>query len=78
MEEPARAAVLHLGALARHGLARAHDVEMLAHTEGKAPHQRPRLGAPKMPAERAVVVVAEHLCAQPAACGDAEAVRSAL
>ena len=78
MEEPAWAAVLRLGALAR--LARAHvlgDVDVLAHPEGEAPHQRPRLGAPKMPSERAVMAVAEHLRAQPAG-GDAEAIRSAL
>ena len=68
MEEPARAAVLCLGALAR--LARVHilsDVIILAHAEGQAQHQRPRLGAPKMPPERAVMAVAEHLCPPPAA-----------
>ena len=80
MEEPAtqRATVLRLGALER--LARAHvvsDVDVRVHPEGEAPHQRPRLGAPKVPPERAVIAVAEHLCAQPAAGGDAEAVRSA-
>ena len=67
MEEPARAAVLCLGALAR--LARVHilsDVIILAHAEGQAQHQRPRLGAPKMPPERAVMAVAEHLCPPPA------------
>ena len=31
-----------------------------------------------MPPERAMMAVAEHLCAQPAAGGDAEAIRSAL
>ena len=50
MEEPARAAMLSFGALAR--LARAQvlsDVAILAHPEGKEPDQRPRLGTPKMP-----------------------------
>ena len=64
MEDPSRAAAGTSGTSAA----------ILAHPEGKAPHQQPRLGAPKM---RAVMAVAEHLCAQPAAGGDAEAVRSA-
>ena len=38
----------------------------------------PVFGPPKVPPERAVMAVAEHLRAQPAAGGDAEAVRSAL
>ena len=67
MEEPAWAAVLRLGALVRP--ARAHvlgDVDVPAHPQGEAPHQRPRLGSPKVPPERAVVELAEHLDAQSA------------
>ena len=74
MEEPARSAVLRLGALAR--LARAHVL-----SEWQSwPTQKARrstsdhvLARPK----RAVMAVEEHLCAQPAAGGYAEVVRSA-
>ena len=69
MLEPARAAVLRLGALA--GLARAHvhgDVDVLAHPEGEAPHQRPRLGSPEVPSGpswHSRSTCAEHLRAGP-------------
>ena len=66
MEEPAQAAVLRHGVLAR--LARSHvlsDVDVLAHPEGEAPHQRTRLGSPEVPPERAVVALAEDLRAAP-------------
>ena len=79
MNEPARAAMLRLGALA--SLARAHvlcDVDVLADPEGEAPYQRPRLGAPEVSSERAVVTLAEHLRAQSAAGGDTKAVSLAL
>ena len=70
MEEAARAAVLRLSALAR--LARADvlgDVDVLAHPEGEALRQRPRLGSPEIFLQRAIVAVAKYLCAQPAAGG---------
>ena len=54
MEEPARAAVRRLDALVR--LLRAHvlsELAILAHPEGKAPHQRPRLTAYAQSAPRA-------------------------
>ena len=54
------------------------DVAILAHLQGGAPNQRPRLGAPKVSLGRAVMADAEHPRAQPAAGGDAEAVRTAL
>ncbi len=79
MEEPTRAAVLGFGALAR--LARSHvlgDIDVLTHPKGEATHQRPSLGAPEVSPERAVVALAEFLRAQPAAGGDAEAVRRTL
>ena len=79
VEEPTRAAVFRLGALAR--LARAHvlgDIDVLTHPESEAAYQRPRLGPPEVSPERAVVALAEHLCAQPSAGGDAEAVRLTL
>ena len=62
-------------------LARVHvlsDAAILAHPKGKAQHHQPRLGAPKVPPERAVMAVAERLHAQVAAGGNAEAARSAL
>ena len=62
MEEPEQAAVRRFGALAR--LAQVHvlsNVDALAHPEGKAQHQRPHLSAPKVPPERAVMALAEHL-----------------
>ena len=79
MEESTRAAVLGLGALAR--LATSHvlgDIDVLTHPKGEATHQRPRLGAPEVSPERAVVALAENLRAQPTAGGDAEAVRRTL
>ena len=79
MEEPAWAAVLRFGALAR--LARAHvfgDVDVLANPEGEAPYQRPRLGAPEVSTKWPVMALAKHLCPQSAAGGDAEAVKLAL
>ncbi len=79
MEEATWAAVLRLGALA--GLARAHvlgNVDVLPHPEGQAPHQRPRLGAPEVSPERAIVALAKHLSTQPSACRNIEAVRLAL
>ena len=79
MEEPARAAVLRLGALAR--LARAHvlgDVDVLAHPEGEAAYQRPCLGASEVAAERAVVALAKYLRTQATACRDAKTVSLAL
>jgi len=71
--------VLRLGALAR--LARSHvlgDINVLAHPKGEAAHQRPRLGPPEVSPERAIVALAKNLRAQPAAGGDAEAVRLTL
>ena len=62
-------------------LARAHvlgDIDVLTHPESEAAHQRPRLGPPEVSPERAVVALAEHLCAQPTAGRDAEAVRLTL
>ena len=79
MEETARAAMLRLRPLAR--LTRAHvlgDIKVLTNPEGKATNQRPRLGPPEVPAEWAVVALAEHLRPEPTACGNAEAVRLAL
>ncbi len=70
VEEPARAAVLGFGALAR--LARSHvlgDIDVLAHPKGEAKNQRPGPGSPQVPPERAVVTLAEHLRAQPPAGG---------
>jgi hypothetical protein len=62
MEEPARAAVLRL---ALTSLAIAHilgDIDvLLAHPEGKASHQRPRLGAAEMASKWPVMALAEHL-----------------
>ena len=78
MDKSARAAVLRLGALAR--LARAYvlgDVDVLAHPEGEAAYQRPRLGASEVPPERPVMAT-QYLRAQSAAGGDAEAIRLAL
>ena len=60
-------------------LERAHvlgDLDVLAHPEGEARHQGPRLGSPEVPIERAVVALAEHLRAEPAAGEDAEAMAS--
>ena len=79
MEEPTRAAVLRFGALAR--LTRAHvlgDVDVLTHPEGEAPHQGPRLSPSEVPPQRRIVALAKHLRAQPAAGGDAQAVRRTL
>ena len=74
-----RAAMLSFGALAR--LARAHvlgDVDVLAHPEREASHQRPRLGPPEVSPEGPVVALAKNLRAQSAAGRDAEAVRLTL
>ena len=54
---------------------RAHvlgDIDVLAPKEGKAPHQRPRLGSPEVSPGRAVWALAQHLRPQPAADGGAE------
>ena len=62
-------------------LERAHvlgDVDVLSNPQGEVPHQRPRLSPPEVPLDWAVMAVAGHMGAQPAAGGDAEAVRSAL
>ena len=79
VQQSARAAVLSLGALAR--LARPHvlgDVDVLAHPEGDATHQRPRLGPSEASPERAVVALAERSRAQPGSQWDAQAVGHAL
>jgi hypothetical protein len=80
MEEANRSAVLRLGLLAR--LARAHvlrHVDILAHTQGQASHQRPRLGPAKVSAKLPIVALAKHLRAQlPAARWDAQPVHSSL
>jgi hypothetical protein len=79
MEEAARTAVLRLRPLAR--LACAHvlgDVDILPHPEGEAAHQRSRLGPSKMPSQRSVVALAEHLRPQTPAGGDAQPVCCAL
>jgi hypothetical protein len=76
VEKAARAAVDRLGAPA--SLARTHvhgDVDVLAHPEGEATHQRPRLSAAEVSPGRAIVALAEHLRAQPAAGGNADRVR---
>ncbi len=70
VEEPSRAAVFRLGALAR--LAQAHvfgDINVLPHPKGEAAHQLPRLGPPEVSPERPVVALLEHLCAQPPPAG---------
>jgi hypothetical protein len=72
VKKPARAAVLRLDPLAR--LARANvlgDVDLLSHPESEATDQRPRLGSPEMPAEWAVVALAQYLRSQTSARGDA-------
>ncbi len=79
MEEATRSAVLRLGPLAR--LARAHElghVAVLPNAEGEAAHQLPRLGPAKVPPERPIMVLAEHLRTHTAASGDAEPVHFTL
>jgi len=79
VKETAWAAMLRLHPLAR--LARAYvlgDIEILPHPKGQAAHQRPRLGAPKVPPEWPIVTLAEHLRSQPTPGGYAKPVRSAL
>jgi hypothetical protein len=80
MEEATLSAVLRLGLLAR--LARAHvlrHVDILAHTQGQASHQRPRLGPAKVSAKLPIVALAKHLRAQlSAARWDAQPVHSSL
>jgi len=64
VKKTARTAVVSLHALA--GLAGADIfgyVEVLAHPEGKAAHQRPRLGPPKVAAQWAIVALMKNLLA---------------
>ena len=66
MEEPARPAVVRLGALARPTGAYAFsDVNVLAHPEGKVANQRPRLRSSEVDPKRSVVAVLEHLRRRP-------------
>jgi hypothetical protein len=79
MEETARAAVLRLGPLA--GLARVYvlgDVNVLSHAEGEVANKRPSLGQAKVPPERPVVALAEHLRRQTSPSWNAQPVCSAL
>ena len=76
MEEAAWAAVLRFHPLAR--LARADilgDVKVLPHPEGKATNQRPRLGPSKVPPDRPIMALAQHLGPQAPARRDAQPVR---
>ena len=79
IEEATRFAVLRLGPLAR--LARAYvlrHVDVLPHPEGQASNQRSRLGPAEVPAEWAVVALAENLRPQVATRRDAQPVCRAL
>ena len=79
VQKSTRVTVLSLGALAC--LARPHvlsDVDVLAHPEGEATHQRPCLGSSEVSPERAVMALAEHLRAQPGTQWDTQAVGYAL
>ena len=79
VEEPARPAVVRLGALARlTGAYVFRDVDVLAHPEGEEANQRPRLRSSGVAPKRSVVAVVEHLRTQAAAEGYAEAVCLAL
>ncbi len=53
-------------------------LRILPNPEGKATYQRPRLGPPKVAAERAIVALAKDLCAQAATLRDAQAICLAL
>ena len=69
--------MVRLGALARLTGAYFRDVDVLAHPEGEAANQRPRLRSPEVAPKRSVVAVVEHLRTQ-AADGYADAVCLAL
>ncbi len=79
MDQPARAAVLSLHPLAR--LARADILDhivILPHPEGEAAYQRPSLGPTEVSSKRPVVTLAQNLCSQPAAGGNAQPVGRTL
>ena len=76
---PPRAAVLFLGALARLTRARIlRHVDVLAYPNSKVADQQARLGPPEVSAQLAIVALAQPLCTQPAAGGDAEAISLTL
>ena len=69
-EEPARPAVVRLGALAR--LAGAYvfrDVDVLAHPEGAAANQRPRLCSSEVAPKRSVVALVSTCAHRPPPAG---------
>ena len=62
-------------------LTRAHilrHIDVLAYPKSKVADQRAGLGPPEVSAQRAIMALAQHLCAQPAAGGDAEAITGSL